>query len=377
MDHEDNPPTTDVDGDSGCTDVTEPLGLQWQCSGITGFRVETGGGNDAIRGDTDYPDNELELPLVAMGGEGGDHLVGGSADDTFIGGAGSDTITGGPAFVANGNDFVSYSDRTESVVVNLGQAGHAVFGSASDGAPGARDYVTDDVEGAIGGSGNDSLIGGDDPAVLRGGAGGDGLVGTQGVDTLEGGDGADSINPLGGADNVFAGAGVDSVETRDGEVDTVDCGADGDHALADANDLLTSCDPPPAAGGTAPIVIEKPVLIPSRVLFDLAYTFTAGRRGTTLRNLAADVEPGARLAAQCRTKRNRKCTRTRDLARSAASVRLRGFEGRRLPVGTRLIVRVTKDGMIGLVKTLTIRRKKPPSLKTQCLQPGSATPAAC
>ena len=64
-----------------------------------------------------------------------------------------------------------------------------------------------------------------------------------------------------------------------------------------------------------------------------AYMFTAGRRGTTLRNLAADVELGARVTAACRTKRRKRCTRTRDQARTATSVRLKGFEGKRLPVG--------------------------------------------
>ena len=101
------------------------------------------------------------------------------------------------------------------------------------------------------------------------------------------------------------------------------------------------------------------------MVFDLAYTFTAGRRGTTLRNLAVDTEPGARVIAACRTKRNKRCTRTKDLARSAASVRLKGFEGKRLPVGATLTMRVTKDRMIGVVKTLTIRKGKSPSLKTQ------------
>jgi hypothetical protein len=113
------------------------------------------------------------------------------------------------------------------------------------------------------------------------------------------------------------------------------------------------------------------------VLFDLGYTFTAGRRGTTLRNLAADVEPGARLTAACRTKKRKRCTRMRDLARTATSVRLRGFEGKRLPVGAKFTIQVTKDGMIGAVKTLTIRKRKAPSLKTLCVPPSAPRPSAC
>jgi hypothetical protein len=89
------------------------------------------------------------------------------------------------------------------------------------------------------------------------------------------------------------------------------------------------------------------------------------------------VEPGARVTAACRTKKNKRCTRTRDLARTASSVRLKGFEGKRLPVGAKLTIQVTKDGMIGAVKTLTVRRRKAPSVKTLCLPPGATVPSAC
>ena len=174
---------------------------------------------------------------------------------------------------------------------------------------------------------------------------------------------------------MLAGAGADNVEARDGSVDVVDCGPESDTANVDAIDEVTACgeDPPPPD----PVVIEKLVITPSRVLFDIAYTFTAGRRGTTLRNLAVDVEPGARVTAACRTKKRKRCTRTRDLARTATSVRLKGFEGKRLPVGAKLTVQVTKDGMIGAVKTLTIRRRKAPAVKTLCLPPGATRPSAC
>jgi hypothetical protein len=198
------------------------------------------------------------------------------------------------------------------------------------------------------------------------------------VDTLEGGDGADSLNPLGGTDTVLAGAGIDSVETRDGQVDTVDCGADGDHALADSGDVLTSCEPPDPPASPGPTIITTTVRLPSRVLFDLGYTFAATRRGTTLRNLAAQAESGAQVTASCRVKRKR-CRGTRDFARAAAAreVRMRSFEGKRLPVGAKLTIQATKPGTIGVVKTLTMRRRKAPSMKTLCLPPGATRPSAC
>jgi hypothetical protein len=109
-----------------------------------------------------------------------------------------------------------------------------------------------------------------------------------------------------------------------------------------------SCDTaPPAQAPPETIVITQPAP-PGRVALDLAYSFTAGRSSTTLRNLFADLEPGARVTAACRTKKRKRCPRTKDLAR-----------------------------MIGTVKTLTIRRRKAPSLKTLCVPPGAASPSAC
>lgn len=351
-----------------CTDAGPGFA---ECTNVTAFRIETGGGADGVDGQGGGSD-PAAVPLIVDTGPGGDFIFGGVANDVLDGGFGTDTINGHA-----GADIVSYANRTESVIVQLGSPDQQ-DGSANDGAAGARDYIAADVEGVTGGSGDDALTAATAPTVLRGGPGGDGLVGTPGVDTLEGGDGADSLNPLGGADTVLAGAGVDSVETRDGQVDTVDCGADGDHALADPGDVLTSCEPPDPPASPGPTIITTTVTLPSRVLFDLGYTFGASRRATTLRDLAVETEPGASVTASCRAKRKR-CKGTRDFARATAAVstRLRGFEGKRLPVGAKLTIRVAKSGTIGAVKTLTMRRRKAPSVTTRCLPPGATAPSAC
>jgi hypothetical protein len=217
---------------------------------------------------------------------------------------------------------------------------------------------------------------GTDAVTFRGGAGNDTLTGSPGAETLIGGDGADTIDALAGPDTVLAGAGSDSVEARDGAVDIVDCGPDSDTANVDAIDDVTACgqEPPPPD----PVVIEKPVSTPVRVLFDLAYTFGATPRATTLRNLAVGTEPGTSLTASCRAKRKR-CKGTRDLVRAAATreVRLRGFEGKPLPIGAKLSIQATKPGMIGVVKTLTMRRRGAPSVRTLCIPPGATAPSAC
>ena len=372
-----------TDVGSGCDDQ----GDQFLCSNVSALRIVVGGANDQVDNNNGIGDAPADVPMTVDLGEGndfvfagpkGDDLRGGPGNDNLTANGGSDTLDGGfgADYLEGGadGDLVSYSARTEPITVDFSNPAFQPHGSSNDGPPGTRDHIRT-VETVLGGSGNDVMKAAGDPITFRGGDGDDTLTGSPGAETLIGGAGADILDALGGPDTVLAGAGADNVEARDGWVDIVDCGPDSDTANVDAIDEVTSCgqEPPPPEQ----VVIEKPVITPSRVLFDLAYTFTAGRRGTTLRNLAVDVEPGARLTAACRTKKRKRCTRTRDLARTATSVRLRGFEGKRLPVGAKLTVRVTKDGMIGAVKTLTIRRRKAPSVKTLCLPPGATRPSAC
>jgi RTX calcium-binding nonapeptide repeat (4 copies) len=367
-----------TDDDSGCQDQGADT---FSCTNVDALRILTGGANDSVGNNNGVGDGPADVPMTVDLGEGNDFLWAGPSADDLRGGPGGDSLTGnggndtldggfGADYMEGGadGDVVTYAARTEPIGVDFTVPGiqPQPHGSSNDGPPGARDHIRT-VETVVGGSGNDTMKGGPDPVTLRGAGGDDTLTGTAGTETLIGGDGADTLDALGGSDTVLGGNGADSVEARDGFADIVDCGPDSDTVAADAIDDVTACGQEPAPPG--PVVITTPAP-PFRVLFDLAYTFTAGRRGTTLRNLVAGVEPGARLTAACRTKKNKRCTRTKDLARTAASVRLKGFEGKRLPVGARLTIRVTKPGAIGVVKTLTIRKRKQPSLKTAAL-PGA------
>jgi Ca2+-binding RTX toxin-like protein len=382
MDQDGTPGITDEG--SGCEDQGGDLFL---CTDVSAFRIELGGGSDEIHGDTF--DFQVDIPILADLGPGNDFVFAGTDDDDLRGGPGSDSLAGSAGSdVLDGGfdsdymdggadgDLVTYASRTEPIAVDFTVPGPVAQpnGSSNDGSPGARDHIRN-VETVVGGSGDDNMKAASDPVTFRGGDGNDTLTGSPGTETLVGGDGADTIDALGGADTVLAGAGNDSVESRDGTVDIVDCGPDSDSANVDSIDEVTSCGQDPPPGGTT--VIDRPVFTPSRVLFDLAYTFAAGRRGTTLRNLAAEVEQGARVTATCRTKKRKRCTRTRDFARTARSVRLKSFEGKRLPVGAKLTIQVTKDGSIGAVKTLTIRKRKAPSVKTLCIPVGATGPSAC
>jgi hypothetical protein len=53
------------------------------------------------------------------------------------------------------------------------------------------------------------------------------------------------------------------------------------------------------------------------------------------------------------------------------------FKKRKLPVGTRIEVRVTKKEWIGRVIRFTTRSNKIPRVQTLCLAPGKKKPGKC
>jgi serralysin len=67
------------------------------------------------------------------------------------------------------------------------------------------------IENAVGGAGDDVLIGNDYSNALTAGIGNDNLSGLGGIDTLYGGVGDDSLNGGGGADYLFGGDGFDTI----------------------------------------------------------------------------------------------------------------------------------------------------------------------
>ena len=359
---------------SGCTTSTDPNYLKCPDTSVTAWRMSLGTGNDVVL-PQELSTPAMPVPLKLDGGAGTDSLRGGAQADSLAGGPGDDALAGmGGDDVLDGGidpdnlhggagtDTATYAGRSIGVSVDLAVDG-ADDGSSEDGVAGSRDTTTD-IENVIGGDGADELRGNS--------------IGNR----LDGGAGDDTLNAFAGQDTVLGGSGIDNVQARDGEADSVDCGPDEDAATTDAIDTRVNCDPAaPAApsGGGGTTVVTNTVTLPSRVALDVAYAFSAGRRSTTLRDLYAEVEPGGRLTATCRTARGRACPRVRRLARATASrsVRLRGFERRPLPVGARVELRLTKAGMIGVVKRLTIRRRRAPAVRTLCLPPGASRPAAC
>lgn len=160
-----------------------------------------GSGNDTIYG-KDYSDDHL------YGGPGNDYLNGLGWDDDLYGQTGADTLVGG-----DGNDLVSYSNRTQGVSTSSD-------GTANDGEPGEGDNIASDVEIVEGSPYNDTMQGGSTTSVnVWGLAGNDTLRGAPGAnvaDALIGGDGNDTISGDAGDDALYGGLGNDSLDGGSG-----------------------------------------------------------------------------------------------------------------------------------------------------------------
>lgn len=144
-------------------------------------RLEGGAGDDSL-----------------VGRGGADSLYGGVGNDTLNGGAGADRLDGGAGF-----DLVSYAGATGAVKANLLSA--SVNTNEASG-----DFFID-IEGLIGGAGNDSLTGNTLANLLVGGAGRDILDSGEGNDTLWGGADNDTLIGGNGDDVLEGGTGNDSL----------------------------------------------------------------------------------------------------------------------------------------------------------------------
>jgi serralysin len=139
--------------------------------GIEG--IIAGIGNDAIYGNAAA--NQL------LGGEGADSLYGAGGNDYLKGGLGADRHDG-----SVGTDYAAYDDGNwGDLVVNL------LKPHLNTGAAAGDTYV--DIEGIVGGAGNDTITGNSTGNQLLGGAGNDILDGLGGNDFLTGGAGADDF----------------------------------------------------------------------------------------------------------------------------------------------------------------------------------------
>ncbi|NET36403.1 MAG: calcium-binding protein, partial [Cyanothece sp. SIO1E1] len=163
-----------------------------------------------------------------LGGDGNDTLSGGTGNDTLLGGGGADTllVDAGDDFLDGGFfiDTIDASATTAGVTILLGGIDGTILGAT--GAEIGTDTLAPTFENAIGGAGNDSILGN---AALIGNV----LEGLGGNDTLDGSAGADTVDGGADDDSVVGGLGDDSVLGGDGN-DTLAGGAGNDTLLGGA-----------------------------------------------------------------------------------------------------------------------------------------------
>nr|WP_281432986.1 calcium-binding protein [Microvirga terrestris] len=144
-------------------------------------RVNWVGSND----EDNYVGTILDDTLKGMAGK--DRLYGNNGSDTLDGGAGADSLDGGA-----GLDLVSYAAAKSRVDVDLAKKAGAAGEAAGD--------VLTAVEGIIGSTFNDKLVGDDVDNLLKGGNGKDDLQAGAGDDQIWGGTGNDTLKGNGGKD---------------------------------------------------------------------------------------------------------------------------------------------------------------------------------
>ncbi len=141
--------------------------------------VQGGANDDALYGGLG--------PDKLLGRAGVDQLFGGDESDILMGGSGADLLDGG-----SGLDYASYEDATGRVGVRLD------FPSYNSGDAFGDTLVN--IEGIIGSSFDDVIVGDANSNPLSGAGGNDVLYGQDGPDAIYGGDGNDEL---------YGGLGVD------------------------------------------------------------------------------------------------------------------------------------------------------------------------
>jgi Ca2+-binding RTX toxin-like protein len=216
--------------------------------------IDAGDGNDTVTcggGGT-----------TVTGGAGADSVTGGAASDSIAGNAGADTLNGGDgddridpgtendsvSGGAGSGDTLTYQSRTEALTVRID-------GGGTSGTIGETDTVAADFENAVGGTGDDLVIGNAAGNIIGGDAGNDTLDGGTGSDQIFGDAGSDTLtyasrtspvtvtlgdstnndgeagenDALNTIENVIGGTGNDTL-TGDGNANAL-TGGDGDDIL--------------------------------------------------------------------------------------------------------------------------------------------------
>jgi serralysin len=154
------------------------------------------------------------------------------------------TITGGnqravfAVWDAGGNDTLDFSGYHQTQTIDLNAGNFSSVGGLTGNVSIAQGVT---IENAIGGSGDDSIVGNDASNSIQGGAGNDTVMAGSGADTIDGGAGAGYLRGEDGDDSIQGGAGFDDINGNKGN-DTIDGGSGGSDWLVGGqnNDSITA-----------------------------------------------------------------------------------------------------------------------------------------
>ncbi|MBS1893596.1 MAG: hypothetical protein JST59_20030 [Actinobacteria bacterium] len=202
--------------------------------------LDGGGGNDRIYGERGSDDIEGGPGSDLVEGEQGNDTVNGGAGDHDIvkGNQGDDTLDGGAGnedviFGGTGNDKIDGGPGEHDIADYQGVGGGVTINLADGTVTGAEGEHLSGIEDAIGGSGNDTIIGSSEANRMDGGPGSDHLEAAGPGDAAFGGPGSDqcsggfaeetSCGPAGGSN----GLAVEIYESIDGESTLIMTGTSG------------------------------------------------------------------------------------------------------------------------------------------------------
>jgi Ca2+-binding RTX toxin-like protein len=179
-----------IDGEEGDDVIYGERGSDVLDGGGGNDKIYGGRGSDQIEGGagTDLVEGEQGNDTVDGGAGNGDTVEGNQGDDTLNGGAGNEDVIIG----STGNDKINGGPGEHDIADYQGTGGALTINLQTQTVTGAENEHLEGIEDAIGGSGNDTLIGSSETA-----------------NRLDGGPGEDKLEAAGPGDEAFGGPGGD------------------------------------------------------------------------------------------------------------------------------------------------------------------------
>lgn len=151
-----------------------------------------------------------------------------------------------------------------------------------------------------------------------------------------------------GAQRGDADCNDDNPAVRKGAVDVPGNGVDEDCSGTDATKVLT---------------------------FTLSYSYgKLGGKATKFTTMVAKGVPaGATVNVTCKAKKKArpKCPGAFTKRNAAGNVTIEGFAKSKLPVGAKVVVRVTEPNAVGFAKVIKVAKRKKPNVSDRCMQPNT------